>query len=168
MTIQWKQYNKHVTASRTTPNSLFCLCLKVSSCASHRWCTLSSSSKPMTLMANKRLGAVVLMIVATSAAFGLWLRQPSRADAFHPNPGSRKTLDSLPATILWAWERPEQLDFIDTHRIGVAYLAKTIQFRDGDLAVRPRLQRLSLQPGTRVVAVVRIETDRQQSRTFEE
>jgi hypothetical protein len=53
-------------------------------------------------------------------------------------PFARDTLEFSSDTILWAWERPEQLDFIDTKRIGVAYLAKTIQLRDDELFVRPR------------------------------
>ena len=128
--------------------------------------TLRRSRRLMTRINNKRLAAVVLMIVATSAAFGLWLRQISRADAYPTNSLSLYTLDSLPDTILWAWERPEQLDFIDTKRIGVAYLAKTIQVREQELFVRPRLQSLVLRPDTRVVAVVRIETNRLQNDVF--
>ena len=122
----------------------------------------------MTRITKKRLAAVVLMMVATSAAFGLWLRQISRADAYPTNSLSRNSLNSLPDTFLWAWERPEQLDFIDTHRIGVAYLAKTIQLHNDELFVRPRLQPLILRSDTRVVAVVRIETDRLQSDSFPE
>jgi uncharacterized protein DUF3142 len=125
-----------------------------------------SFTRLMTRITNKRLAAVVLMIVATAAAFGLWLRQISRADANPANSVSRNPLDSLPDTILWAWERPEQLDFIDTKRIGVAYLAKTIQLHDHELFVRPRLQPLILRPDTRVVAVVRIETGRLQRSAF--
>lgn len=72
-------------------------------------------------------------------------------------------LETQPRVILWAWERPEDLSFIDSNTTGVAYLAKTI-FLKGDLmTVRPRLQPLQLAPGTRVVAVVRIETDGKQS-----
>ena len=73
------------------------------------------------------------------------------------------SLDSLPNTILWAWERPEQLDFINTERIGVAYLAKTIKLQNEDLFVRPRLQPLTLRSATRVVAVVRVEPERYQT-----
>ena len=113
---------------------------------------------------KKRLAALVLIVVA-SAAFGFWLRQMPHADAYPTSP-ARNALDALPKTFLWAWERPEQLDFIDTERIGVAYLAKTIQIRDNDLFVRPRLQPLILRPDTRVIAVVRIETDRLQSWSF--
>ena len=42
--------------------------------------------------------------------------------ALRPNP---KPLSNLPPAIVWAWERPEKLDFVDTDRVGVAFLAKT-------------------------------------------
>ncbi|HKX29107.1 MAG TPA: hypothetical protein VJ302_15540, partial [Blastocatellia bacterium] len=32
-----------------------------------------------------------------------------------------------PRIVLWAWERPENLEFIDPGRIGVAFLARTIR-----------------------------------------
>lgn len=112
---------------------------------------------------NKRLGSVVLITIGIIASFGLWLRQISRPVTSASNPESRIALDSLPETFLWAWERPEKLDFIDTGHIGVAYLAKTIQLRDDDLFVRPRLQPLIVSTGTRVIAVVRIETERHET-----
>jgi hypothetical protein len=68
--------------------------------------------------------------------------------------------------MLWAWERPEELLFIDTNKVGVAFLAKTITLHDSDVAVRPRLQPLSIPAGTKLVAVVRIETDRRQPPQF--
>ena len=117
----------------------------------------------MTGIPHKRLGSVVLITLGIIASFGLWLRQISRPVTSASIPESRSSLDSLPDTILWAWERPEQLDFIQTEKIGVAYLAKTIRLQDEDLLVRPRLQPLTLRPATRVVAVVRIETERFQT-----
>ena len=72
--------------------------------------------------------------------------------------GSRSTTE--PKIILWAWERPEDLTFIDPQKTDVAFLAKTIYLRGDKVAVRPRLQPLKLAPGTKLVAVVRIETDR--------
>lgn len=72
--------------------------------------------------------------------------------------GSRGTTE--PKVILWAWERPEDLTFIDPQKTGVAFLAKTIYLRGDKVVVRPRLQPLKLAPGTKLVAVVRIETDR--------
>jgi hypothetical protein len=62
-----------------------------------------------------------------------------------------------PAVILWAWERPEDLRFIDPQTTSVAYLAKTINLRGDKVLVRPRLQPLQLAPGTSTVSVVRIE-----------
>lgn len=64
------------------------------------------------------------------------------------------------ALILWAWERPTDLRFIDTRRVGVAFLAKSILLRSDDVMIRPRLQSLQLAEGTKVIAVTRIETDR--------
>ena len=74
---------------------------------------------------------------------------------------------SLPSVIFWAWERPEDLSFLDPEKTGVAFLAETIylqppQPRSSDnrqphMSVRPRLQPLHVSPGTVLVAVVRIE-----------
>jgi len=64
-----------------------------------------------------------------------------------------------PAVFLWAWERPEDLTFIDPQKTGVAFLAKTIYLRGDKVVVKPRLQPLKIAPGTKLVAVVRIETD---------
>jgi hypothetical protein len=73
---------------------------------------------------------------------------------------ARPSLAPLPHIILWAWERPENLDFIDPQRAGVAFLAKTIYLREEKVVARPRLQPLSVRPGTVLIAVARIETDR--------
>jgi hypothetical protein len=65
----------------------------------------------------------------------------------------------LPQVVLWAWERPTDLRFIDPHEVGVAFLAKTIRLRSAEVVVRPRLQSLNLPEGARVIAVVRVETN---------
>ena len=70
------------------------------------------------------------------------------------------TVESLPPVILWAWERPENLTFLDPKTTGVAFLAKTITLRDDKTLVKPRLQALRLAPETKLIAVVRIEIDR--------
>jgi len=66
--------------------------------------------------------------------------------------------DGLPLTMLWAWERPEHLDFLDPATTGVAYLNRTITVAADSVGTHPRLQPLTVPPGTRMVAVVRIET----------
>jgi hypothetical protein len=78
-------------------------------------------------------------------------------------PHRTKPVDTLPAVMLWAWERPEDLTFIDPQRTGVAFLAKTITLRGDEVLVRPRLQPLRLAAGTKTIAVIRIETDRSDS-----
>lgn len=63
----------------------------------------------------------------------------------------------FPNIILWAWERPEELSFIDPHEVGVAFLAKTLYLRGDRVVVRPRLQTLNVPQGTVLMAVARIE-----------
>ena len=66
----------------------------------------------------------------------------------------------LPRIVLWAWERPERLEFIDPRETGVAFLARTLFLRGSEVVVRPRLQPLQVAPGTSLIAVARIESDR--------
>jgi hypothetical protein len=67
-------------------------------------------------------------------------------------------LPGSPRLILWAWERPERLGFLDPHAAGVAYLARTISWRDGAVTTRPRLQPLDVPHGAWIMAVVRLES----------
>jgi hypothetical protein len=68
-------------------------------------------------------------------------------------------LDEMPHVMLWAWERPTDLRFVNPKETGVAFLARTIRLRSGAVEVRPRLQPLDLPEAIRVMAVVRVETD---------
>jgi hypothetical protein len=62
--------------------------------------------------------------------------------------------------MLWAWERRENLSFIDPQKVGVAYLAGTLHLNGDRVVMLPRLQPLIVPRDTVVVAVVRIEADR--------
>lgn len=64
----------------------------------------------------------------------------------------------VPMLVLWAWERPEDLRFLDPTRAGVAYLAATVRLRQKGISYGPRMQPLQVARETRLVAVVRIET----------
>ena len=64
----------------------------------------------------------------------------------------------MPTKILWAWERPEDLRFIDTKQYGVAFLAQTITLENDNVLPKPRRQPLETAPGTYIIAVTRIET----------
>lgn len=79
---------------------------------------------------------------------------------------TNEQLAKLPKVMLWAWERPENLKFIDPNTVGVAFLAKTISLKSSDFSLRPRLQVLEFPPNTTLIAVVRIETDRYQKPNF--
>jgi len=85
-----------------------------------------------------------LIIAGILAIVFLW---PRPAD---PLPG-------FPHVFLWAWERPENLEFLDPHAAGVAFLARTVCLRGGSVSVRPRLQPLRYPPGAVLMAVVRVE-----------
>lgn len=74
----------------------------------------------------------------------------------------------LPPVVFWAWEKPEDLRFLNPNSAAVAFLAKTIYLSPPDPAsplksaggflVQPRLQPLRVAPETALIAVVRIET----------
>ena len=62
--------------------------------------------------------------------------------------------------MLWAWERPERFDHVDSSKVGIAFLASTLYLRGEQVVVRPRLQPLNVTSQPALVAVVRIESDR--------
>ncbi|HMT09146.1 MAG TPA: hypothetical protein PKA82_14170, partial [Pyrinomonadaceae bacterium] len=64
----------------------------------------------------------------------------------------------MPRKIIWAWERPEDLRFLDPKLYGVAFLAQTITLEQDRVDVRKRRQPLEIADGTYVIAVTRIET----------
>ncbi len=68
-------------------------------------------------------------------------------------------LERMPRVMLWAWERPTDLRFINPRETGVAFLARTIRLRAGEVVVRPRLQPLDLPESSTVLAVARVESD---------
>lgn len=68
--------------------------------------------------------------------------------------------NNYPPVILWAWERPEDLRFIDTEKIGVAFLSQTLILQNDDVKFIPRRQPLKILPKTYLIAVSRIETDK--------
>jgi hypothetical protein len=106
------------------------------------------------------VGVGLLLLVA------FWFRTAGNSSVLETHLATPNRLSKLPSTILWAWERPEKLDYIDQQKVGVAFLAKTIYLR-GDQAVSlPRLQPLALPAGVPVIAVARIETERARPATL--
>jgi hypothetical protein len=65
----------------------------------------------------------------------------------------------MPPLVLWAWERPEDLRFIDPATTGVAYLAATVNLQlNGTTQYHFRLQPLRVPVNASLTAVVRIES----------
>lgn len=98
------------------------------------------------------LGLVVAAFLLANLASAVWRRMRPRLMG--------DPLFACPRVFLWAWERPENLDFIDPRQVGVAVLAKTILLQGQKVIVRPRLQPFQAPPETSTIAVVRIETER--------
>jgi hypothetical protein len=74
------------------------------------------------------------------------------------NARNRVNEREFPRVILWAWERPEDLHFINTNRYGVAFLAQTLTLKNDDVLQKPRRWPLKVPPATRLIAVTRIES----------
>ena len=70
----------------------------------------------------------------------------------------RDPLPGFPSLMLWAWERPEDLRFLDPKSVGVAFLAGTVTIRDGVADFKPRMQPLLLPDSIKRMGVFRIES----------
>jgi hypothetical protein len=75
----------------------------------------------------------------------------------------RNRLDEnhFPRIVLWAWERPEDLKTVDVNRFAVAFLAQTLILKGEDVIFDPRHQPLDVSPETKLMAVTRIESQKQ-------
>lgn len=97
----------------------------------------------------KNLAKLAIAIVAA-----VWAAGPRPVSA-------RKTrMERTPRVVLWSWERREDLSFIDTRQIAVAYLDRTLELSGNDVITRPRMQPLTVPRDAVMIAVARIETDR--------
>jgi hypothetical protein len=65
-----------------------------------------------------------------------------------------------PRLMLWAWEMPCDMRFVDKDATGIAYLAGVITLKNERVISKPRTQMLLSKPGTFKMAVVRIEVNR--------
>lgn len=68
---------------------------------------------------------------------------------------------TMPPKIIWAWERPEDLRFLDSREYGVAFLAQLIFLESDNVLPKPRRQPLEIAPSSYVIAVTRIETNKE-------
>lgn len=63
----------------------------------------------------------------------------------------------VPSLVLWAWERPEDLRFIDCNKVGVAYYAGTIVLKNDWASFHPRMNPLLVPDAAYIFPVFRIE-----------
>jgi hypothetical protein len=80
------------------------------------------------------------------------------------NQVNEKLNAEMPKKIIWAWERPEDLRFLDAEKFGAAFLAQTLTLQQDDVVFRPRRQPLELPENIYVIAVTRIETVKENSK----
>jgi hypothetical protein len=77
-----------------------------------------------------------------------------------PATASESKFKDFPHTILWAWERPEDLRFLNPRTQAVAFLAQTLTLTDKEVNASLRQQPLKVTPQTKLIAVTRIETEK--------
>jgi hypothetical protein len=102
------------------------------------------------MRSNRKLLALILALAPLSFASSC-AKAPTR---------NRFDENQFPKRILWAWERPEDLEFIDPHKFAVAFLAQTLVLKNDDVEYKPRRQPLKVKPDTRLIAVTRIESQK--------
>jgi hypothetical protein len=101
------------------------------------------------------LWASVLLSLGASAA-GPAL--PADGPAVPPNPLAQASLARLPARMVWAWERPEDLRGLPPD-VGVAWLAASVDLTEAEARVRPRQQPMRVSPRTLLIPVLHVDAD---------
>jgi hypothetical protein len=66
--------------------------------------------------------------------------------------------DGWPPVIVWAWQRPEDLSFINPRQVGVSRLVETILLKGEAVIVVPNLNGLRVPVGAKLMACARIES----------
>jgi len=96
--------------------------------------------------------SVLLFLTALALLPLVWYRlSATRAHAARLQP--------IPGIVLWAWEEPEDLRFVNPKDTGIAFLAATIRLQADTVIIRPRFQPLRVPDAAKLVSVVRIESD---------
>ncbi len=106
-----------------------------------KWLSQQARTASRALLAALVIGSALLASVGTPAT-----------DAHR--------VKGLPSVVLWAWERREDLSFIDPRQIAVAYLARTLVLSGGRVILRPRFEPLTVPERTMLIPAARLEIDR--------
>jgi hypothetical protein len=125
----------------------------------------AAPSRALSIAATGR-SALLARSAALVAVLLLIAPQTDRGMADRGTPLRSGIPVDLPPLMLWAWDRNDDLRFIDTRDTGVALLAATVTLRGDGVALEPRRNPLALPAGVRRVAVVHVETDRAERPTL--
>src|SRR5947199_3176758 len=101
----------------------------------------------------KRTGRLAILIIGSTVLIAV-------ASCHRQTTRNRLDETKFPSVMLWAWERPEDLKFLDSHRYGVAFLAQTLTLKGDEVGFNPRHQPLQVPPDTKMMAVTRIESQK--------
>jgi hypothetical protein len=116
--------------------------------------------------ASRALAVVVAALAAAAGALIARAAAPAAMLLLLALAGDRMTSGragirvDLPPLVLWAWDRDDDLRFLDISDTGVAFLAATLTLRGEGVVLSPRHNPLALAEGVSRVAVVHVETDR--------
>lgn len=97
--------------------------------------------------------------MAAGIAVAVMLGGSSRRGLTTPPNAPANRMSRLPRVTLWAWERREDLSFIDPRKAAIAYLASTFYLNGDRVVIRPRRQPLIAPRDAVLIPVIRIETD---------
>ena len=100
---------------------------------------------------NQRLPLLLLAALVLLGAFACKTKVASR---------NRFDENGFPPRILWVWERPEDLEFLDPQRYAVAFLAQTLTLKNNEVVFNPRRQPMNVAPAVKLIAVTRIESQK--------
>jgi hypothetical protein len=99
-------------------------------------------------------------ILVSFIALALFFSACQKNTATPPPAAESTAMSGVPKKMLWAWERPEDLRFLNSKEYGAAFLAQTITVSGSDVNIAFRRQPLEVNPDTFLMAVTRIETDK--------
>src|SRR5438552_4516754 len=129
------------------------------------WSTARTKA-PINAHAPAALRGPSFSLFRTAVMLGIVVFCLNRPDGIlHAGAAVPDGLPNFPRTVVWAWERPEDLRFLNQAgeaipQTGVAFLARTLYLRAGDVIVRPRFQPFRSLPGTPRMPVLPIEPRR--------
>jgi hypothetical protein len=114
---------------------------------------------------SRRLAVFALPALAALALFAACSRPHSAARAAPAVPPMTAN-SGEPQVMLWAWQQPQDLRFLDPRRVGVSWLIETLWLEGSQVRVMPNLNPLRVPASIWLMACVRIETDPARPPTF--